>query len=128
MKDIAMAVVIRKGCVLIQERFRRSQGMVFEFPGGTIDPNETGAVAAMRELREETGLNDLLWVATYKRPNGLGTQTYHVVLLAPEGVQPQRIEPARQQTFYWFKPSEIPRQDFYPADLAFLDQDLKKHL
>ncbi|HDM8209953.1 TPA: NUDIX domain-containing protein, partial [Vibrio campbellii] len=38
MKNIAMGVVVRDGKVLIQKRFRRGQGMVFEFPGGSIDP------------------------------------------------------------------------------------------
>ncbi len=33
MKNIAMGVVVRDGKVLIQKRFRRGQGMVFEFPG-----------------------------------------------------------------------------------------------
>lgn len=123
-----MAVVIREGFVLIQKRFRRAQGMVFEFPGGTVDANETGTKAGIRELWEETGLKDLEWIATHKRRNEIASYTHYVILLASENAQPQSINPARQQTFYWFKPSEIPRQDFYKADLKFLDHDLQKYM
>lgn len=56
LKNIAMAVVVRGGKVLVQKRFRHGQGMVFEFPGGTVDPSESGCQAAVRELWEETDL------------------------------------------------------------------------
>lgn len=123
-----MAVVIREGYVLIQKRFRRTQGMVFEFPGGRVDSDETPKEAGIRELWEETGLQNLQWVATHQRLNGLGSYTHYVILLASENAQPQSINPARQQTFYWFKPSEIPRRDFYKADLEFMEHDLEQYV
>ncbi len=58
-KNLSMAVVIRNGKVLVQERLRPSLGMVFEFPGGAVDNNESAEEAAIRELWEETGLEDL---------------------------------------------------------------------
>ncbi|TOD73503.1 NUDIX hydrolase, partial [Vibrio parahaemolyticus] len=37
MKDLSMAVVVKQGKVLVQNRYRSGKGMVFEFPGGSVD-------------------------------------------------------------------------------------------
>ncbi|MEW4466046.1 NUDIX hydrolase, partial [Vibrio cholerae] len=59
MNHLAMAVVIKNNLVLVQKRFRKNTGMIFEFPGGSIDAGESGEQAAIRELWEETGLRNL---------------------------------------------------------------------
>lgn len=54
--NIALAVVIRDTRVLVQHRYHHTTGMVHEFPGGKADEGETPVHAAMRELKEETGI------------------------------------------------------------------------
>ena len=39
--DLAMAVVVRRGLVLVQRRLRRHVGFVHEFPGGAVEAGET---------------------------------------------------------------------------------------
>lgn len=55
---IAIAVVEHDGCFLIGQR---PPGVplagLWEFPGGKIEPGETPAAAAIRECREEAGLD-----------------------------------------------------------------------
>lgn len=128
MKNIAMAVVIRDGKVLIQQRFRRDKGMVFEFPGGSIDHGETPEQAAKRELWEETGLENLKLAGCQTILNEAGIQVHFVILNAPANVEPKKIEAARQQTFYWFKPREIPLKDFHHADIEFIEKHLNNYL
>ncbi|MEW6713097.1 MAG: NUDIX hydrolase [Candidatus Riflebacteria bacterium] len=125
MKNIAIAVVVRDGKVLIQQRFRRTRGMVFEFPGGSIDQGETPEQAAIRELWEETGLENLAVAGHHQGKNEFGGIAHFIVLNAPPDVEPQIIEPARQQTFYWFEPSLIPKKDFCKADLEFIETKLQ---
>jgi mutator protein MutT len=123
MNDLGMAVVVRNDKVLIQERFRHSKGMVQEFPGGSVDDNETGIQAAVRELEEETGLVDLEVLADYSFPNEYGGKIYFVVLAGTDK-EPEEIDAERKQTFKWLKLKDLRRADFYRADLEFVDTKL----
>ncbi|MEV0375551.1 NUDIX domain-containing protein [Streptomyces sp. NPDC050636] len=65
----ARAVVVdREGRVLLI-RHRDNDGEFHVLPGGRVEPGETAAEAACREVKEETGLQvtigDLLWVREY---------------------------------------------------------------
>lgn len=52
----ASVAVLRNGTVLLAERGRPPLEAVFSLPGGLVEPGETLAEAALRELREETGV------------------------------------------------------------------------
>ena len=56
--QIALALIWRGGEVLIARRASNADHLpdVWEFPGGKIEANETPSQAAIREAREETGL------------------------------------------------------------------------
>ncbi|USD66916.1 NUDIX hydrolase [Vibrio sp. SCSIO 43136] len=128
MTDLAMAVVVHDGKVLIQKRFRHSLGMVFEFPGGSVDEGEFPIVAASRELFEETGLTDLPALGRHSYKNQLGGDIEFTIFQLVEGQTPQAVDPERQQTFYWYTLQQIPRQDLFPADLEFIDSQLSHYL
>jgi mutator protein MutT len=50
------AVILRGGQVLLVERDREPAKGLWSFPGGHVEPGETALQAALREVREETGL------------------------------------------------------------------------
>lgn len=93
-----------------------------------MDAGERPAQAAARELREETGLTGCAEVAVHSATNAYGGQVHFVVLVAPAGAEPEAIDPIRQQTFHWLKATEIPLENFYPADIAFIEQRLIEYL
>ena len=53
------ALVIRDGRVLLIERGREPDFGKYALPGGFVDLDEDARTAALRELREETGLSGL---------------------------------------------------------------------
>lgn len=124
LKNLSMAVVVKQGKVLVQNRYRRGKGMVFEFPGGSVDSGESGEQAARRELWEETGLNGLKVLGNHTAKNSYGGEISYVVLEALPNQEPAGVDPERKQTFYWFIPTDIPRGDFFYADLTFIEKHL----
>ncbi|MDG3085339.1 NUDIX hydrolase [Vibrio hannami] len=128
MKNLSMAVVIRNGLILIQERFRRSKGMVIEFPGGSVDIGESRFEAAIRELREETGLTSVKHFDCVTLTNEFGGDIHYIVLNLLDNSEPKVVDPIRKQTFYWLKSDNIPLNDFYEADREFITLHLPKLL
>jgi 8-oxo-dGTP diphosphatase len=53
----AVALVDGDGRVLVQQRAHGALAGLWEFPGGKIERDETPAVALIRELREELGID-----------------------------------------------------------------------
>ncbi|KAF1081676.1 MAG: Guanosine-3',5'-bis(Diphosphate) 3'-pyrophosphohydrolase [Candidatus Rifleibacterium amylolyticum] len=128
LKSIAVAVVVRDRKVLVQHRYRASAGMVFEFPCGSVDEGETFEVAAMRELREETGLTGCKSVSTVCGESRDGRRIGYVILSSDSEQSPRMVNPARKQTFYWFAFSDVPVDEFPAADQDFIRSELKKYL
>ncbi len=52
----ASVAVLRGDCVLVAARARPPLQGIFSLPGGLVEPGERLAAAALRELREETGV------------------------------------------------------------------------
>jgi 8-oxo-dGTP diphosphatase len=54
---IAAAVIAHEGNVLLVKRRVKEGSLSWQFPAGEIEPGESPEDAAVRETREETGLN-----------------------------------------------------------------------
>jgi mutator protein MutT len=52
----ALAVTVREDCVLLVRRRNPPDAGLWGFAGGKVEPGETVAEAALRELQEETGV------------------------------------------------------------------------
>lgn len=73
-KDVSTVAIKKDNKFLIQKRSKTSSGAGYwNFPGGSVEDGETLAGAAVREIKEESGLNisekDLVYLDVLKRGN-----------------------------------------------------------
>lgn len=54
--SIAAALIVEDGRVLLVRRRMPEDGLLWSFPAGKVEPGETAEQAAVRETREEVGL------------------------------------------------------------------------
>ena len=55
--EVTIGVVTDNSKVLIVKRKKGEGNLIWQFPGGTVEPNETDEEAVVREVKEETGCN-----------------------------------------------------------------------
>ena len=89
-------------------------------PGGHIDPYEPALNAALREVKEETGLDVSLRFYTYC-DEIIPEYSIHAVVLVFEGIAAGKTtaQPDEVEEIMWFSPAEI--QDL---PIAFLHRDI----
>lgn len=109
---IAHAWVERDGSVLVLRRLAgRYLGGQWDIPGGTVEPGEDPATAAVRETHEEAGLVVVAGeelshhtnLDTNGRPITFHTVTYRMTEVDP---RPVRLAPAEHDDFAWVTPDE----------------------
>ncbi|MDT0489863.1 NUDIX domain-containing protein [Streptomyces griseus] len=115
----AGAIVIRDGRMLVI-RFQEpdEDGPYFEIPGGGVEAGETPEEAAVRELREETGLHGRVGreVARVWR----GKRHEHYFLMAAEGpLGPAETLDTYGGTPVWVPVTELPATPLWPRRLSW---------
>ncbi|MBR6810382.1 MAG: NUDIX hydrolase [Clostridia bacterium] len=118
MRNRSMALVVREDKILLIQTFRFNR-FIWELPGGGIEPGETPQEAAIRELKEECGMD-----GTVARPlNTLHCKdgsVEHVFLVdVPREQQPivgmdPEVGPDREQSIKnvcWKKLNELSEKD-----------------
>ena len=119
---VSCAIVLRDNKVLVQKRFRQGR-FVYEFPMGKVDERESFEDAAIRELKEETGLESSfkeLEILTNKD----GIEIAFVTLSISKTAVPLSDE-SRKQEYFWFRWSDIPIDDFHEADREFIRRRMR---
>lgn len=96
-----------------------------EFPGGKCEPGESPAACAVRECREETGLEvevvELLAETVWQYPHG----TVHLHFFHCRPVRPTETAD-RHGLFHWRPMSELPMLPFPAANRDAIDRLLNR--
>ena len=119
-KPTAGAIVLRDGRALLARRAVEPARGKWDVPGGFLEPDELPQTGAIRELREETGLDiaitGLLGFYIDDYPYGQPGEREKVLIiyfLATAEGDPHANDDVASLT--WLAPHELPA----PADLAF---------
>jgi 8-oxo-dGTP diphosphatase len=119
-RKLVVAALVRDGARVLVSRRRADQPMplLWEFPGGKVEPGEDPVVALAREVREELGCG--VRVGRIHEVVFHAYEAFDLVMLvyACEIVEgaPRAVEVAEVA---WVEAARLPELDLLPADVPF---------
>lgn len=124
---IAAAVIVKDGRVLLVRRRVKEGSLSWQFPAGEVEPGEPAGQAAVREVREETGLTvaEAKVLGERVHPNTGRTMIY-VACDAIEG-EARVVDDEELVDFAWAKRNQLAEYvpyGFFPAVQDYLDATL----
>lgn len=120
MTDVAAALIWDEDKFLICQRpAHKARGLLWEFVGGKVEPDETLPDALIRECREELDITvdvgDVFMQVIHAYPDILIRLTLFHCRIA-DGI-PRALE---HNDIRWITPAQIPEFEFCPADKDIL--------
>ena len=122
MKQVTAAILVKDGKILIAKRKADDrQAGKWEFPGGTIEPNESPETCLKREMQEEFGIE----VSVGKF---FGESIYHydhgaIKLLAYlTSFVSGNLALKDHSAFRWVSTEQLSDFDFAPADIPLVEK------
>ena len=121
--EVVAGILVEQHRVLLAQRSRhRSFPLLWEFPGGKVEPNETQEAALRREFQEELGI-DVLPTAIYGTIEYEGDEGREVRVVfyrvRRTAGEPQPLDVERVA---WFTPGELGQLDVIPANRDVMRQ------
>lgn len=122
MTEVVAALIWDHNKFLVCQRpSHKPRGLLWEFVGGKVEPDETKEGALIRECREELGITvrvgEVFMELTHEYPD----MTVHLTLFCADisrGI-PQCIE---HNAFRWITTAQIDELEFCPADTEILSK------
>lgn len=118
---VVSAAIERGGCYLITQRKPQAVlPLLWEFPGGKVEPGESDAEALRRELRYRLGIEATVGerVSTHERDYQNYTVVLHLYRCELGAGEPRAVQVNEVR---WVTSAEFERFEFTPADQASMD-------
>ena len=129
MIDVVAAIIKNENNQLLiaQRNLKKSQGGLWEFPGGKIEKDETMEQAIIREIKEELDMNikyDSYYdEIIYKYPD----KTIILIALKCTMVQ-DKYNVLEHENIKWININELDNHNFAPADKYFVERIKKERI
>lgn len=128
MIDVVAAVIQNEeGKILIAQRnLKKSQGGLWEFPGGKIEPNETKEEAIIREIKEEMDID--IEAKKFIDQKVFNYPDKDINLIAIECKQIKGdIKLNEHEDIKWVNKNELRNFNFAPADKFIINTILENN-
>ncbi len=123
MLEVTAAVIWRGDRFLICQRPRgKNCALLWEFPGGKIEPGETAEDCIVRECREELGVTLRLHGEFYDTVQRYPDRVVHLHFFHAE-IAAGALTPLEHNALAWVTQAETPAYPFCPADAAMLREN-----
>ncbi|MGH9735712.1 MAG: (deoxy)nucleoside triphosphate pyrophosphohydrolase [Candidatus Acidiferrales bacterium] len=125
-KLVVVAALIESGGKLLvcQRRRDAAFGLMWEFPGGKVEPDESLQAALVRELREELGVVATVGAKIYRATHKYAEMSRAVELIFFRCAIAPGSSPAQNLAFeqiVWREPHDLPAMNFLAADRELID-------
>lgn len=123
MIEVAAAIIVNQdGRVLLARRKPgKSQGGLWEFPGGKLEPEETAVDCLRRELLEEMGIEIEPHTYFAVHEHDYGTLSIRLIAYKADYIHGV-IELVDHDAYAWVMPSELGNYELAPADVPFAER------
>ena len=124
--EVTAAVIRQNGKFLICQRpENKNCGLLWEFPGGKIEPGESGEQCIIRECEEELGVTlsvERELTDIYFEYPGRAVHLHFYLCYIVSGA----LERKEHNAFAWITSNETDKYTFCPADAKMLSQNILK--
>lgn len=122
---VAAVIMDRNGKILITQRnLKKTQGGLWEFPGGKVEKEETKEQAIIREIKEELNIDievkEYLDEKKFRYPE----KTINLIAFKCTKIRGD-INLVEHEDAKWVRPNELSKFTFAPADI-FIVEELTK--
>ena len=119
---VVAAVIVKDGKILATQRGYGEFKGFWEFPGGKVEPGESGSVALAREILEELKarvvVGDLISTVEYDYPSfHLSMECFWCELVDGSSIELTEHEAAR-----WLGVDELESVEWLPADVEVVER------
>lgn len=122
---VACAIVEHKGNVLVTKRgLYKSEGGLWEFPGGKLEAGETAEACIVREIAEELDLKIQPYKKLAAAEHRYPTKTIRLIPLICHWVS-GTMQLREHAAFQWVSPAKLPELNWCPADIPIVDTYLQ---
>lgn len=124
---VAAVIQNEEGKILIAQRnLKKSQGGLWEFPGGKIEPNETKEESIIREIKEEMDID--IETKKFIDQKIFNYPDKDINLIAIECKQIKGdIKLNEHEDFKWVNKNELKNFNFAPADKFIINTILENN-
>lgn len=125
MINVVAAIIIDNNKIFIAERNKnKSQGGLWEFPGGKIESGETKEQALIREIKEELDMDIIVKEEFTNIVYNYPDKTINLTSLICQKTS-NNYKLLEHESFAWVTLDELNNYEFAPADILIVDKILK---